>query len=156
MITRISGYDREYAISNDGILYEVSNGLYGVVQPGNVNGYRQVKLYQNGVRKSVYIHRLVAEYFVPNIHGKEEVNHINGIKDDNRYTNLEWCTRKENIRHAVDILGMNRISVVNITTGVTYQSLHEAARGLGIHTSNISNVINGKRKTAGGYKWRLA
>lgn len=63
-------------------------------------GYEIVDLYKNGKRKTVRVHRLVAEAFIPNNDNKPEVNHIDGNKHNNNVDNLEWVTKKENCRHA--------------------------------------------------------
>lgn len=59
-------------------------------------GYRRFSLYKNGEGKRAYVHRLVAESFVPNVENKSEIDHINTIRHDNRVENLRWVTRKEN------------------------------------------------------------
>lgn len=66
------------------------------------NGYLQVNLYQKQNKKSYkkYIHRLVAETFIQNPNNYPIINHKNGVKDDNRVDNLEWCNYSHNIEHA--------------------------------------------------------
>jgi hypothetical protein len=70
-------------------------------------GYWSVKLHVNSKQKVVKVHRLVAEAFLPNPENKPCVNHINGVKTDNRLENLEWNTYAENSRHASDTGLMN-------------------------------------------------
>ena len=71
-------------------------------------GYLYVDLYKNGKRKHFYVHRLVAEVFIKkDCNSKLVINHINGIKTDNRIENLEWVTSSENNIHA-KIIGLNK------------------------------------------------
>ncbi len=71
-------------------------------------GYLCIVLYNNGEKTRAYIHRLAATAFIPNNENKKEVNHINGVKDDNRAENLEWASPKENMIHAV-INGLHKM-----------------------------------------------
>lgn len=135
----------------------------------NKKGYMRVILYKNGKNQIFFIHRLVAETYIPNPYGKSDVNHKNGIKTDNRVENLEWCTTKENIRHSWSIgLRKKRIGKENHLSIIVEQydiqgnfiqewnGISEAGRQLRINPTNISYCCKGKRKTAGGYKWEYA
>ena len=66
------------------------------------DGYQQVELYKNGEGKRITVHRLVAKHFVRKPEGKNEIDHINNDKTDNRAENLRWVTRGENVRNAFE------------------------------------------------------
>lgn len=90
-----------YYITENGIVYNSKMNIIKSV-PNKNNGYHQIVLQNKaaGVKpKCFYIHRLVAETYIDNPNNFPEVNHINSIKTDNNFSNLEWCTRKYNLQH---------------------------------------------------------
>jgi hypothetical protein len=64
------------------------------------SGYYFVHLWVNNEHKNYILHRLIAEAFIPNPNNYPLINHINGIKTDNRIENLEWCTHSHNMKHS--------------------------------------------------------
>ena len=121
-------------------------------------GYYVVDLYKNSKRKTKYLHRLICECFIENQYNKPCINHKNGIKNDNRVENLEWCSYSENNIHAYFIglktncKKVKQIDENNKIINVFY-SMNEASKKTKISQSQISLCCNGKIKTAGGFKW---
>lgn len=112
------------------------------------DGYGAVRLSKNGSTYTRYVHRLLAEAFVPNPMEKPIVNHINGNKLDNRIENLEWVTHPENIRYAylkglINKSKLRRKRVVDKCTGDHFGSIKEAARKLRIPYKTCVNYLNG-------------
>lgn len=98
---QVDGFDGRYYVSTSGQVYsKISDRL--MTQQVNKCGYRYVHLRGGGVSKNVNVHRLVAKAFVDNADDKPCVNHIDGNKENNVVSNLEWCTHSENVNHAID------------------------------------------------------
>ena len=99
----VVGYDGLYQVSNLGNVKRLykKNFNFHILKPfDNGTGYLQLGLYKNKKRKFYLLHRLIAEAFINNPYNYPIINHINGVKSDNRIENLEWCTAKHNTNHA--------------------------------------------------------
>ena len=136
-----------------------------LTQEVTIHGYCRVRLFDaEGKAKHFAVHRLVMNAFVGIL--DEDINHINEIKTDNRLTNLEYCTHRyncnygtRNTRISEKNSGINSRAVLQIKDGIIinrFSSRLKAESETGIDASHIGMVCAGKRKSAGGYKWRNA
>lgn len=144
----------EYQISKAGNIYSLKTEIY--LSPCMRDRYLTVYFSRpNNKDVNITIHRLVALQFIPNPENKPEVNHKNGVKTDNRKSNLEWCTSSENKQHAIrnrlivykNFPNLHRmIKVYNEETGEVYQSMIEASIKTGITFNRLRDRLIGKVK----------
>jgi hypothetical protein len=151
----LKGFEHDYAISREGEILSLLTDQ--IVRPTvNSEGYLKITLWKDGKSYTRRVHRLVAEQFIPNPDNLPVVNHIDGNKKNPHVSNLEWCTQQENVQHAFNTGLTTKTSdkIVVRGDGRVYKSLTEAAAMNNITKSAISKVINGARKTAGGWTWK--
>ena len=126
-------------------------------QRRNKQGYIQVFLTNLfGERKTYKVHRLVGEYFIPKIEGKDWINHMDGNKTNNHVDNLEWCSPTENSLHAYK-KGLNhskKCPVLCTTNGKIYSSQSEASKDLNISRKAILMILEGKRTSLKGLSFK--
>lgn len=174
----IVGYDNYFITETPEVFRKnKSDGRIKKVN-GTINnaGYIMIGLSKNGITTLISLHRLAGKHFIVNPENKPCINHINGIKTDNRIENLEWCTYKENTAHgwktglikpAYGMLGkiasQNKKSIpikqIDKKTNEVikvWDSMACPRRKYGWITANIHACIIGKRPSAHGYKWEYA
>lgn len=111
----------------------------------NTRGYPSLSLRKDNKQIQQSVHRLVAEAFLGGLHPGLDVNHIDGDKTNNCVENLEWCTRLENVRHAVRTglrPGPRRKAVRVVETGEEFVSIRACAEYFGVDVSCIIWALN--------------
>lgn len=154
----ITGYPN-YACTRDGRVFSKKSDIF--LKQGMSYGYKRINLSRSGNKRTYYVHRIVAQTFIDNPNPDNcVVNHKDGNKINNHVDNLEWCTQKQNIRHARDT------GLIKTKTRAVYKcdlegnilerfnSYTEAAKSINVARCNIQHVCTGRQKTSGGFTWK--
>lgn len=155
MFIQIPGFPM-YLVDEHGTVVSMQGGKWRIMKSGdNSKGYLIVTLYEGGKCRSNYLHRIVARAWLGPANGLD-VNHKNGIKTDNNLSNLEYCTRSENLQHAHDTGLINNTGERNGTAKLSDMEaarllsakgkmlLREAASEFGVSGALVSKIWNGK------------
>jgi hypothetical protein len=138
----VRGYEGLYAASMDGRIwsYPKQKRAWGIwLRPAlNEYGYYSVSLRATAGRgRSFLVHRLIADSFLERGHGQAEVNHVDGKKTNNGPFNLEWCTGKENVRHAFELgLSKNGTEKQKANARISIKAAHAKRRELQISATH--------------------
>lgn len=159
----IDGYPN-YQVSNMGRVKSLNYKLTGKEKIMNIcnggSGYLKICLSKDGKRKQYFIHRLVAQAFIPNPNNLPQVNHRDEDKQNNSVENLEWCDAKYNMNYGTCIKRISESKYKPIcqfskdgTLIKIWDGAKQAADELNIDCQHISDCCRCKRETAYGYKW---
>lgn len=145
-----------YIIYLDGRLFNTKTGRFKKFTKGS-NGYMRTQIWINNKSKNFTQHRLIAAYFIDNPLNKKQVNHINGIKHDNRLENLEWVTQSENAKHSF-ANGLQKVTkpnkkVIDAITGRVFESVTLASEYFNVSRSHLSNMLIGRVKNNSNLKF---
>ena len=137
-----------YFVSSDGYIISMMKEKPRILESWPTkHGHRVVRIH--GI--DYYVHRLVAEAFIPNPHNYPVVRHLNDIPDDNDYRNLAWGTQSDNIEDCRKNGNMYMKKVYCFEKDEIYDSCADAARELGVHKSVVTLCCQGKNGTGNGY-----
>lgn len=164
---KVKGYEELLIVSNLGNVKRLGRttkaGNYVLEKDKAIathhTGYRYIVINFEGKQKFLLVHRLVAEAFLPNPNNLPEVNHKDLNKGNNCINNLEWCSRQENVDHAVakGVGGLPKKPIVAIDAEgneTTYESANACARAIDGFTTNIAKCLKGKLRTYKGYTFK--
>lgn len=166
----IGGYEGIYQVSNQGRVRSIRNSkikLRALVpcSPNGITCYYKIMLYKEGRHyESKWVHRLVAEAFIPNDENLKEINHKDENGLNNLVNNLEWCSHKYNNNYGTK----NKRTSLKLSKAIkqydregnyirTFNSAKEACEFLGVsidNRNNISKVCNGIRKSCLNFIWK--
>lgn len=169
--SRIRRNEMESWVSKRG---KIKKGMPSKIIKQNIQkGYCRTMISCNNIQISFGVHREFAIHFICNPNNYPMVNHKNGIRCDNRKTNIEWCDNSMNQKHSYqnngrvhprNFLGKTGYLCPNSRTVIQmdlegnyireWGSASEAGRQLNLYQTSISGTCNGKNKTSGGYKWK--
>lgn len=159
----------KYKVSNVGTVLSTDYNHTGetreISQGSQSAGYKFVVLCNGGIKKHFLVHRLVAEAFIPNPNNYPYINHKDESKDNNCVDNLEWCNNSYNASYgngavsrinSLRVIKSKRVAKCNFDMEIIeeFESVLEAKAKTGINNSKIGECCNGKRRSAGGYKWK--
>ena len=144
----IKGYEGLYAVTSCGKIWSYRRQKF--LKPAvNKNGYMYVFLSKDNTYKKHYIHRLVAEAYIPNIDNLPQVDHIDNDKTHNYVNNLQWITGRDNCRKS------NNKPILQFDLDGNFICEWESATDVSREVkSSICECLKGRHKTALGYIWK--